>query len=263
MTQFVSRLERFAFVASTYDVVRGWLAEGTPEVCVAVANEQTAGRGREGRSWTAPPGHALLVSLGFRPTWLPPDRVWRLAAIASVAMAEGAESLAGIAPGSIRLKWPNDLVVEVGDGVRKLAGVLGETDGLGTDDPRAVVGIGMNADWPIDTFPLDLADTMTSLREIAARPIDHETLLEAFLERLEPQVEDLRTGRFNGAAWSARQVTTDRDIDLIGADGARTTVRATAVDTDSGALVVGDHRVLVGEISHVRLAPVPVARTLV
>jgi BirA family biotin operon repressor/biotin-[acetyl-CoA-carboxylase] ligase len=263
MTPFVSRLERFAVVGSTNDVVRGWLAESTPEVCVAVADEQTAGRGREGRTWTAPPGHALLVSLGFRPSWLPPDRVWRLAAIASGAMAEASESLAGIAPGSIRLKWPNDLVVEDRAGVRKLGGVLGETDGLGTGDPRAVVGIGINADWPVDAFPPDLAGTMTSLREIAARPIDHESLLEAFLERLEPQVEDLRKGRFDGPGWSARQVTTDRDIDLVGADGSRTTVRATAVDTESGALVVGDHHVLVGEVSHIRLASAPVARAMV
>ena len=62
-------------------------------------------------------------------------------------MADAAEEVAGLAPGTIRLKWPNDLVVEGDGGVRKLAGVLGETDGLGTDDPRAVVGIGINADW--------------------------------------------------------------------------------------------------------------------
>jgi BirA family biotin operon repressor/biotin-[acetyl-CoA-carboxylase] ligase len=263
MTTFVSRRERFAVVGSTNDIVRGWLAEGTPEVCVAVADEQTAGRGREGRTWTAPPRHALLVSLGFRPTWLPPDRVWRLAAIASVAMAEGAESQAGIARGSIRLKWPNDLVVEDRAGVRKLAGVLGETDGLGTGDPRAVVGIGMNADWPVDAFPPDLADSMTSLREIAARPIDHEALLEAFLERLEPLIEDLREGRFDGPDWSDRQVTTGREVDLIAPDGTRTSVRATGVDAGTGALLVENGPVLVGEVRHVRLAPAPVARATV
>src|SRR5215207_2646404 len=138
VTQLLARQERFAVVGSTNDVVRGWLADGTPEVCLAVADEQTAGRGRDGRTWVAPRGHALLLSLGFRPTWLPPERVWRLAAITSVAMAEAAESLAGVAAGSIRLKWPNDLVVGDGAGIRKLAGVLGETAGLGTADPCAV-----------------------------------------------------------------------------------------------------------------------------
>ena len=64
---FIARRERFAVVGSTNDVVREWLAGGTPEVCLAVADEQTAGRGREGRTWTAPAGGALLLSLGFRP----------------------------------------------------------------------------------------------------------------------------------------------------------------------------------------------------
>lgn len=261
MTDFLSRRERFATVGSTNDVVRDWLASGTPEICVATADEQTAGRGREGRSWVAPPGAALLLSLGFRPNWLAPERVWRLAAIVSMAMADASETVCGLSTGTIRLKWPNDLVVEDRGGIRKLAGVLGESDGIGTDDPRVVIGIGVNGDWPRAAFPPAFVDSMTSLREVATRPIDHEALLEAFLERLEPHVEELRHGRFDGPRWSDRQVTTDRDIDLIGADGSRTTVRATAVDAESGALVVGDRRVLVGEIARVRLAAPVVARS--
>jgi BirA family biotin operon repressor/biotin-[acetyl-CoA-carboxylase] ligase len=169
-------------------------------------------------------------------------------------MAEAGEEIAGLPSGSILLKWPNDLVLESGDGVRKLAGVLGETDGLGTDDPRAVIGIGVNGDWPRTGFPADLAGSMTSLRELAGRSIDHGALLDGFLVRLEVGVTALREGQFDAPGWSARQVTTDRDIDLIRPDGSRTTVRATGVDTDSGALVVGETRVLVGEIKHVRLA---------
>lgn len=250
----ISRLERFAVVGSTNDVVRGWLADGTPEICVAVAEAQTAGRGREGRVWTAPAGAALLLSIGFRPTWLRPEQLWRLAAITSVAMAEAGEEAAALPAGSILLKWPNDLVLETTDGVRKLAGVLGETDGLGTDDPRAVIGIGVNGDWAPGSFPAELAGSMTSLRELAGRPVDHDALLDGFLERLDAAVSALREGQFDAPGWSARQMTTDRDIDLIRPDGSRTTVRATGVDTDSGALLVGETRVFVGEIEHVRLA---------
>ena len=112
MTPSSRASERFDRVGSTNDVVRGWLADGTPEVCLAVAAEQTAGRGRDGRTWVAPPGAALLLSLGFRPTWLAPESVWRLAAIASLAMADAAEAVAGLAAGTIRLKWPNDLVLD-------------------------------------------------------------------------------------------------------------------------------------------------------
>lgn len=273
MTGFLVRQQRFDAVGSTNDVVRGWLAEGTPEVCLAVADEQTAGRGRAGRSWVAPKGRALLLSLGFRPDWLAPERTWRLAAITALAMADAAEEVAGLPDGAIRLKWPNDLVVEdeaattgaaagaTGVAVRKLAGLLGETDGLGTADPRAAIGLGINADWPPADFPVELADTMTSLRAAShGRPIDLAFLLDAFLGRIEARVEALRGGRFDVADWQARQLTTGRTVRLERPDGAET-VRALGVDVSSGALIVedeaaptGERSVLVGEVTHVRLA---------
>jgi BirA family transcriptional regulator, biotin operon repressor / biotin---[acetyl-CoA-carboxylase] ligase len=277
---FIARQERFAVVPSTNDVVRGWLAEGIPEVCVAVADEQTDGRGRDGRRWLAPPGAALLVSLGFRPTWLAPERVWRLAATASLAMAEAAEDVAGLPDGAIRLKWPNDLVIEasgpsasgmpVGTDaieIRKVAGVLGETDGLGTADPRAVIGLGINGDWAAADFPSDLRPSMTSLREASDdRRTDHAALLAAFLGRLEVRTAALRVGRFDVAAWSGRQVTTGRVVDLVAPDGAVVTIQAVGVDPASGALLLADadrpgleRAVMVGEIRHVRLAPVVAA----
>ena len=258
---FLARQERFDVVGSTNDVVRGWLADGVPEVCLAVADEQSAGRGREGRTWTAPAGHALLLSLGFRPTWLSPARVWRLAAVTSLAMADAAEEVAGLAPGTIRLKWPNDLVVERDGGVRKLAGILGETDGLGTDDPRAVVGIGVNADWPAEDFPPELADGMTSLRAVAGeRRIDGSALLDAFTTTLEERIEQLRSGEFDEAGWAERQLTNGRLVRLIGHDAGEEVVRALRVDPVSGALVVADagapgheRHVVSGEIHHLRL----------
>ena len=272
MTVFLARRQQFGVVGSTNDVVRGWLAEGTPEVCLAVADEQSAGRGRAGRTWVAPSGSALLLSLGFRPSWLDPERAWRLAAVSALAMADAAEAVAGLPDGSIRLKWPNDLVVEADgsglesnavadDGVRKLAGLLGETDGLGTADPRIAIGLGINSDWPATDFPPELAGAMTSLREASGgRPIDSAALLDAFLERVEARVEGLRDGRFDTAGWQARQVTTGRVIRLERPTGTET-VRALGVDVATGALLVhdtsmpdGQRPVIVGEISHVRLA---------
>ncbi len=278
---FLARRQRFAAVGSTNDVVREWLADGTPEVCLAVADEQTAGRGRSGRSWLAPAGRALLLSLGFRPVWLAPDRVWRLAAIASLAMADAAEEVAELADGAVRLKWPNDLVIEAVDGravaggavagprisdnptrvVLKVAGVLGETDGLGGDDPRVVIGLGINADWAAADFPPELAVAMTSLREASGgRPIDLATLLDAFLGRLEARVQALRAGRFDAADWTDRQLTTGRTVLLQSADRGTESVHALGVDSLSGALVVadadahgGERSVLSGEIVHLRV----------
>jgi BirA family biotin operon repressor/biotin-[acetyl-CoA-carboxylase] ligase len=257
---FLARQERFDVVGSTNDVVRGWLADGVPEVCLAVADEQTAGRGREGRTWSAPTGCALLLSLGFRPVWLAPERVWQLAGTVSLAMAGAAEGVAGLAPGAIRLKWPNDLVTESDGRVRKLAGVLGETDGLGGDDPRAIIGIGVNVEWHADEFPPELVGSMTSLSVASEGPVDSATLLASFLVRLESRIEALRGGRFDGAGWLDRQLTTGRTVRLVGHDGAEQRLRAIRSDPVSGALIVEDPRapggeraVVSGEVHHVRL----------
>lgn len=277
----IRRQERFASVPSTNDVVRDWLAAGEPEICLALADEQTAGRGRNGRVWTAPRGAGLLLSLGFRPSWLDPDRVWRLAGTVSLAMADAAEEVAGLPDRSVRLKWPNDLVIATDDAgraldplatveagasavVRKLGGVLGESDGLGGPDPRVVVGIGLNADWPAELFPADLAPTMTSLREASGgRPVDLVLLLDAFASRLEVRIEALHGGRFDVADWVDRQVTTGRSIEIVHPDGSVETTTARGIDGASGALRVaaaseadpdGERTLHVGEIRHVRLA---------
>lgn len=204
-------------------------------------------------------------------------------------MADAAEEVAGLRDRSIRLKWPNDLVIEVdpapgaeadraagvagaeadpaagaaaGSPVRKLAGVLGETRGLGSADPQVVVGIGVNADWPAEEFPADLAADMTSLREASrGRPIDLALLLDAFLSRLEPRTLALRAGRFDAGDWLDRQLTNRRLVRLTLPDGSSEVVRAVGADPDSGALLVedpgapmGERAVLSGEIRHLRLA---------
>jgi BirA family biotin operon repressor/biotin-[acetyl-CoA-carboxylase] ligase len=273
VTPFLARQERFARVVSTQDVVRSWLDAGTPEVCLALADEQTAGRGRMGRSWTAPPGGALLLSLGFCPTWLVPGQAWRLAATVSLAMADAAEDAAGLRDHAIRLKWPNDLVIQdegpdaagTGSGggvVRKLGGVLGETDGLGTAAPRVVVGIGLNTDWAAEGFPADLAPTMTSLRVASGgRPIDPVLLLDGFLSRLEARVEALRLGRFDVGDWAVRQLTTGRHVRLEGHGPVAEERLAVGVDSATGALIVadaaapgGERAIHAGEVTRIRLA---------
>ena len=280
MTAFLARQERFERIGSTNDAVRAWLAAGTPEVCLAVADEQTAGRGRAGRTWVAPPGAALLLSVGFRPAWLAPGHAWRLAAVVSLAMADAAEDSAGLRDRAIRLKWPNDLVMEAdtpehdgtglgGGAIRKLGGVLGETDSLGTDDPRVVVGIGLNAGWARRDFPPAIAPEMTSLGEASGgRPIDRALLLDGFLSRLEARVEALRAGRFPIDDWTARQITTGRIVRLEGHGRAPEEARALGLDPATGALLVadptapgGERAVHAGDVIHARLAAAaPAAR---
>ncbi|MEA2621153.1 MAG: BirA family transcriptional regulator [Chloroflexota bacterium] len=238
---FLSRLERFGSIESTQPVVREWLEAGVPEVAVAVADEQTMGRGRQGRGWSAPPGTALLASAGFRPQNIQLGHAWRLAAIVALAMADAAEEVAGLKDATIWLKWPNDLVADAPDGrLVKLAGVLGEStsDGASGLVTTAIIGIGINADWPAGAFPPELRDSMTSLRELlGGRPIDRDALLDAWLARLEPRYEALRDGHFDAGGWTARQRTTGHGVE-VDTGGSILTGTGVGVDPESGALLV-------------------------
>lgn len=132
------------------------LAEaGAPHGTVVTATEQTAGRGRQGRSWTAPPGKALLYSALLRPL---DERHLLLPLGAPLAVCEAAEELE---PGvECAIKWPNDVWV----GGRKLAGVLIEAK---PQEGWAVIGVGLNLSIGPDDFPPELRDTATSLADQA------------------------------------------------------------------------------------------------
>lgn len=257
-TPFVARIERFGAVESTQEIVGGWLGGGVPEVCVAVADVQRRGRGRHGRAWEVPSGAGLLVSCGFRPTWLGASSGWRLVAAAALAMADAAEEVAGLRDGTVGLKWPNDLVAEGANGaLLKLAGVLAETTGDGTALATAVVGTGMNVQWERAAFPATFAAAMTSLSELSGRPVDRDALLEAFLARLETRHEALRLGRFDAGGWSVRQRTTGRRL-TVEVGGAAIEGIGEGVDPATGALLLatddGVVRVDSGEVTRCRLA---------
>lgn len=149
---------------------------------VAVADHQTAGRGRRGRAWNAPPGSSLLVSVLLRPT-LAPDATHLLTMAAALAMADAVGDVAAV---NAELKWPNDLVVDD----RKLAGLLAEADVTAQGEVRAVVvGVGCNVDWA--EFPADLADLATACNVEAGRSVDRGLLLDAFLTRLACRLDAL------------------------------------------------------------------------
>lgn len=260
-----SRVEWLTEVTSTNDVAMGWLREGNSVLCMVVADVQTAGRGRDGRIWTAPKDRALLCSIGFTPSWLEAGEEWKLAAIVALTMAEACEEVAGLSRGTIRLKWPNDLVVDASGVVQKLAGVLGETESAGTSSSKTVIGIGVNAGWGRADFPAELADSMTSLGELSnGRSIDREELLEAFMVRVGALEHALRVDReFPADEWRARQLTNGSLVRLERPDGSAETVHAVDVDPQTGALLVQPddfsapiRSVIVGEIRHLRMSEV-------
>jgi len=263
-------VRRVASTGSTNSDVMELARHGEAEGVVLVADHQTAGRGRAGRSWTAPPGASLLCTVLLRP----PAGVAPLVTFAlAVAAAEAVEQVAAVRPG---LKWPNDLVVEstAPDGsvrTRKLAGILAEAEwpagshiAAGYREPapheRATVaaGIGLNVDWP-DDLPDDLADIAVALNHLGAAGVSRDDVLEALLDRLDGRYGELVSGDVAAVLdeWRARSATLGREVRVdLGADD----VSGTAVDvTEGGHLVVevigGERRTIaVGDVVHLRPA---------
>jgi len=148
-------IHRFESVTSTNDVAARLADEGAPEGTVVVAREQTAGKGRHGRSWSSPAGEGLYLSLVLRPE-VPFERVCELAFVTSVAAADAVKLVSGL---PARIKWPNDVLL----GDRKVCGILIEARrqsavcGL----QSVVVGIGMNVNN--QEFPPEISQTATSI----------------------------------------------------------------------------------------------------
>lgn len=239
--------------------------DGAPEGIVVVADHQTAGRGRAGRTWTAPASGSLLFSVLLRP----PRGIVALTTMAmAVAAAEALEAVAGFTP---RLKWPNDLVWP-GDGTsadRKLAGVLAEADwpveatpsrAHAQPDPDervvVVVGIGINVSWP-EHLPEELSEIAVACNHIIQNPVDREDLLIAVLGRLDAHYSSLLDGDRPAvlAAWRSRSATLGRRVRV---ETGIEEIEGVAADiTDAGHLVVdtvdGRRHVVTGDIVHLRL----------
>jgi BirA family transcriptional regulator, biotin operon repressor / biotin---[acetyl-CoA-carboxylase] ligase len=148
------------------------LLSADPEGAVAVAEEQTEGRGRLGRSWQAPPRTSVLVSVVLEPA-VPPRRLPELSLVAGDAVAAAIAGETGLAP---TIKHPNDVLV----GGRKVAGILAESS-----DGRVVLGIGVNANQTDEQLPTETPTPPTSLRVATGRPVERAPLLARILVELE------------------------------------------------------------------------------
>lgn len=148
------------------------LGDDDPEGAVVVADEQTEGRGRLGRTWLAPPGRAILCSVLLRPA--PPMPFWpELSLVTGDAVAEALRAETGVAA---VLSHPNDVLVEG----RKLVGVLPEAR-----PGRVVLGIGVNVSQRADELPTDTPKPPTSLLVELGRELPRAPLLAAILLELE------------------------------------------------------------------------------
>ena len=164
------------------------LADDETEGAIAVAEEQTGGRGRLGRTWEAPAGTSVLVSILLLPDVEAP-RLPELSLVAGGAVAEAIAEVTGLEPA---IKFPNDVLV----GGRKVAGILAESS-----EGRVVLGIGVNANQTLEQLPEDVQTQPTSLSLELGEPVSRVRLLAAILLQLE-RAYDLWVIRARGTSGS-------------------------------------------------------------
>lgn len=173
LTFFGVPVRRVGRCTSTMDVIADLANAGAPTGTSVLADEQTAGRGRHGRSWSAPPGTSILFSALLRPD-VAPNRLGALSILLAVCVARVVTIRTGRAA---RIKWPNDVLV---DGA-KVCGVLANARFAGEGAPEVVFGIGLNVNTPAGALPAGAA----SLLSITGHKHDRHAVLAHLLRQLE------------------------------------------------------------------------------
>ncbi len=231
-------------VDSTNRLAAALARAGAVEGTVVLAEQQTAGRGRLGRSWASPHGVNLYCSIVLRPS-LPPVEVPRLTLVAGAAVAEAIAATAALEP---QIKWPNDVLLAG----RKVAGVLTELEAEAERVHFVIVGIGVNLNARRSDFPRELATKATSLALASGAPVDRAAFTGRLLGAFDALYGDFLRGGFGAVrpryerfhCLPGRRVTVDGRPPVTG------TVRG--VD-DDGALLVESagevQRVVSGEVT--------------
>ncbi len=174
----------FRRAVSTNDIGLALAGQGCPEGTVIVADMQTGGRGRLGRSWVAPAGTGLLFSVVLRPE-LP---VAQASALAFLGALAGAAALRALYALAVELKWPNDIML----GTRKLGGVLAEIVAESGVVRRAVVGVGINVNMSEDDFPPELRAEAVSVAQKLGSRVPRAPLLRRVLEEMDRRYDVVR-----------------------------------------------------------------------
>jgi BirA family biotin operon repressor/biotin-[acetyl-CoA-carboxylase] ligase len=241
-------IEHFSTLGSTNDLLKERARAGAPEWSVVLADEQTAGRGRQGHAWASPPG-GLYLSVLMRPRFRPGGLI-PLAAGVAVADALAEQGL------SAQLKWPNDVLI----GEHKLGGILAESAAGDAGLEWVVVGVGINLEVPPAGLPVSVRATATSFREETGAGCDAVALGAAVLAGLAVWYDDLIRGEPAAllAAWRARSVPWwGRPVEARSAAGIA--IRGLARDVDEGGALLLELEdgsrvpVIAGDVRELRL----------
>jgi len=220
----------FDVIDSTNTYTKQLAQEGVADGTVVIANAQTGGRGRVGRTFQSAEGKGLYFTALLKPE-LPTERLLPITALAGVSSCRAIERVCGARTG---LKWPNDLVLNG----KKLAGILTELVMVG-ERPCVVLGIGINISQGKTDFTPEVAEIATSLEMEESRPVDRAALAAALIEELDSMYAALKDEGLTAylSAYRRDCVNLGRIVQLISSDGSREIARALDVD-ENFALVV-------------------------
>ena len=227
---WLQHIHWFDTIDSTNDEARKMARNGAPHGTVLIADHQTGGHGRRGRSFHSPAGYGIYMSVVLRPRCVPTE-LMHLTCATAVAMCDAIESVVQIRPA---IKWTNDLVW----GKRKLGGILTE---LGfTKSGRvdyAIIGIGINCQQTQQDFPEDIAAIAGSLSMIQQRDVDNAAVAAAMIRSLQEMDAHLLSGKAQILSQYRKDcMTLGQEIVLIRGEEKRYGI-AREIDPD-GALVV-------------------------
>ncbi len=243
------RLDVHDCVDSTNLIAEELARTGAPEGTLVIADRQTAGRGRLGRSFHSPGGRSLYLSLLLRPDCRP-DELHRVVFAAAVAVAETARARLP-AEVAVEIKWPNDVLL----GGRKTSGINlpAHVDAEGVH--WAVLGIGVNVNATLADFPPELQETATSLRMAGGRELDRVEVAEELLGRLEAGLDLLAGSGFEEVLDRWRNFFRMRgDRVRVGGPGVPHEIEGTVIGVDpNGALLLdsdtGTEHILAGDVT--------------
>ncbi|RKX28559.1 MAG: biotin--[acetyl-CoA-carboxylase] ligase [Candidatus Zixiibacteriota bacterium] len=179
-TEFIGkRIMAYNRVGSTNDLAAERANEGAVDGTVIIAEEQTKGRGRLGRSWHSSPASGAYISIILRPSFTP-DKAPGVSLLTALVLVECLQSYCSK---GVQIKWPNDVYIEG----KKVAGILTELSAEGAGIHHLVVGVGININNVLSDFPPEISGTATSVRIACGRVINRVGLVQRFLERFESE----------------------------------------------------------------------------
>ena len=208
-TKWIGRpIHYFEQITSTNQYAKRLGEEGCGEGVLVIADEQTQGKGRVGRSWSTPPGTAVAMSLLLRPQ-IAPERISMVTLVMGMAVAQACRSCFKVDAG---IKWPNDVVI----GGRKLCGILTEMSAEMNAVHYIVIGVGINVN--VSSFPEDIAQTATSLSLELGRQVNRAGLIAEVMRYFEAYYEEfLRAQDLSGLMnqYNAMLVNRDRPVRVL------------------------------------------------